>query len=274
MNDTTDNGASNMKAVKNNDRTSAKTWQDREGSESSMVAREIAYATAPLSKEETRAAFHEMIAAAMRGDEARREKVHDRIFRSMIRLVVKIAWKTVGWHRYCFNDASISFDDYVHEGYSALHHAIETFSPDKGANLSTWAHTLITRHLNEFACVRKRKDADVNGFRSLEETFGDDWTMKIGDTFAAPSESDDSEEETKEMIAALWVGIGELSEKERDRLCARYDLGKDCTRLADIAAKYGFTPARASQITKGAVAKLRAYLTRMAGQPAMRADRR
>ena len=90
MNNTTDNGASNMNTVKNNDKTSTMTWQDREEMRSETVTREIAYATAPLGKEETREAFHEKVAAAMRGDDARREKVRDRIFRSMILLVLKI----------------------------------------------------------------------------------------------------------------------------------------------------------------------------------------
>ena len=259
MNNTTDNGASNMNTVKNNDKTSAMTWQDREEMRSETVTREIAYATAPLGKEETRDAFHEMIAAAMRGDDARREEVRDRIFRSMILLVLKITCKTVEWHRDKYNDASISFSDYLHEGYAALYKAIDTFNPDKGTCLSTWAHTLITRHLNEFAFIRERRDGKIRGFRSLEETFGDDWTMKIGDTLAAPSESDDSEELTKEKIASLWVGISTLSDKERDCLYAKYDLGKDCTRLADMAAKHNITPARASQITKEALSKLRAH---------------
>ncbi len=71
MNNTTDNGARNMNTVKDNDKTSAMTWQDREELKSETVAREIAYATEPLSKEETRDAFHEIISAAMRGDDSR-----------------------------------------------------------------------------------------------------------------------------------------------------------------------------------------------------------
>ena len=260
MNNTTDNGASNMNTVRNNDKTSAMTRQDREEMRSETVTREIAYATAPLSKEETRDAFHEMIAAAMRGDDARREKIRDRIFRSMILLVLKITCKTVEWHRYKYFDASISFSDYLHEGYSALYKAIDTFNPDKGTCLSTWAHTLITRQLNEFAFIRERRDGNIRGFRSLEETVGDDETIKIGDTLAAPRGSDDSAEWTNEEIASLWAGINTLSEKERACLCARYSLVNDCTKQADIAAKYGFTPARASQITKKALTKLRAYL--------------
>ncbi len=260
MNNTTDNGASNMNTVKNNEMTSAMTWQDREELKSETVAREIAYATEPLSKEETRDAFHEMIAAAMRGDDARREKVRNRIFRSMILLVMKITCKTVEWHRCKYNDASISFSDYLHEGYSALYKAIDTFNPDKGTCLSTWAHTLITRHLNDFAFIRERREGKIRGFRSLKETFGDDWTVKIGETLAAPSESDDSEEWIKEKTASLRAGINELSDKERDCLYARYKLGKDCSKLADMAAKYAITPARASQITKEALMKLRAHL--------------
>ena len=70
MDNVTDNGASDMNTIKNKDRTSAMTPQDCEELKSSTVTREIAFATKPLSKEETRDAFHEMIAAAMRGDDA------------------------------------------------------------------------------------------------------------------------------------------------------------------------------------------------------------
>jgi DNA-directed RNA polymerase sigma subunit (sigma70/sigma32) len=192
MNNTTDNGASNMNTVKNNDRTSTMTQQDCEELKSATISREIAYATAPLSKEETRDAFREMIAAVVHGDETRRNKIRTKVFRSMILLVLKITCKTVEWHRSKYPDASISVLDYLHEGYSALYSAIDSFNPDKGTCLSTFAHKAITNRLNEFAFIRKRRNGKIREIKSLEETYGEDWTSKIGDIIADNGEPVDS----------------------------------------------------------------------------------
>ena len=260
MNENTDNGATTMKAVRN----SAKSRKldlppnDIEEMHSSMVTRELNCATPPMSAEEEREAFREMIAAAVRGDNARRNKLRNRIFKSMIRLVLNITCKTVAWHRRKFNNSSISFLDYLHGGYSALCRAIDEFNPDKGARLSTYAYQAITNKLNEMALIRQYKKGKIPAMKSLEETYGSDWEKSLGDSIADNSEPIDSQVSSNETLHALWAGIRKLSNRERDCLVARYDLRNDNSLLADVADKYGITAARASQITKEAVKKLRA----------------
>ncbi len=259
MNENTDNGATTMKAVRN----SAKSRKldlppnDIEEMHSSMVTRELNCATPPMSAEEEREAFREMIAATMRGDNARRNKLRNRIFKSMIRLVLNITCKTVAWHRRKFNNSSISFLDYLHGGYSALCSAIDEFNPEKGVRLSTYAYTAIVRKLNEMAHIRNWNKGD-NAFLSLEEEYGEDWAAKLSDTIASNCEPVDSQVSRNTDGAAAWACLEILSKRERDCLFARYDLRNDNSLLADVADKYGITAARASQITKEAVKKLRA----------------
>ncbi len=259
MNENTDNGATTMKAVRN----SAKSRKldlppnDIEEMHSPMVAREVKCATPPLTDEEVRAAFHEMKAAEKRGDEARRNIARERIFNSMILLVLKATCKTVEWHRSRFNNTSISFLDYLHGGYSALCKAIDEFNPNKGVRLSTYAFTAITNKQNEMAHVRKWKNGN-KVILSLEEEYGEDWATKLSDTIAANCEPVDSQVSRNTDGAAAWACLEILSKRERDCLFARYDLRNDNSLLADVAEKYGITAARASQITKEAVKKLRA----------------
>ena len=259
MNDNANNGANTMKAVRNNDKSRKSTLppKDIEEMRSQMVAREVKCATPPMTAEEERAAFHEMKSAEMRGDDNRRRIVRDRIFNSMILLVLKVTCKTVEWHRSISNSASISFLDYLHGGYSALCKAIDEFNPDKGTRLSTYAFTAIMNKQNEMAHVRKWKDGN-KVILSLEETYGEDWAVKLSDAIAANCEPVDSQVSRNTDGAAVWARLEILSKRERDCLFARYDLRDDNSLLADVADKYGITAARASQITKEAVRKLRA----------------
>ena len=259
MNDNADNGATTMKAVRNNDksRKSALPPKDLEEMHSPMVAREVKSATPPMSAEEMRAAFNEMRAAEKRGDDNRRRIVRNRIFNSMILLVLKVTCKTVEWHRTKFNSTSITFLDYLHGGYSALCEAIDKFNPDKGTRLSTYAVTAIINKQNEMAHVRKWKN-DYKVILSLEETYGEDWAAKLSDAIAANCEPVDSQVSRNTDGAAAWESLEILSKRERDCLVARYNLRNDNSLLADVADKYGITAARASQITKEAVKKLRA----------------
>ena len=259
MNNNTNNGARNMNAVWNNDKSgkSFLTKADVEEMHSPMVARERKCATPPMTPEEERAAFQEMKAAEKRGDDARRRIVRDRIFNSMILLVLKITRKTVEWHRRKFSKSSITFMDYLHGGYSALCNAIDEFNPDKGVRLSTYAYKAIVRKQNEMAHVRNWNKGD-NALLSLEEEYGEDWATKLSDTIAANCEPVDSQVSRNTDGAAAWACLEILSKRERDCLFARYDLRNDDSLLADVADKYGITAARVSQITKEAVKKLRA----------------
>ena len=260
MNENTDNGATTMKAVRNNGKSRKLDLppNDIEEMHSSMVTRELNCATPPMSAEEEREAFREMIAAAVRGDNARRNKLRNRIFKSMIRLVLNITCKTVAWHRRKFNNSSISFLDYLHGGYSALCRAIDEFNPDKGTRLSTYAVTAIINKQNDMAFIRQYNKGKIPAMKSLEETYGCDWERSLSDSIADNSEPIDSQVSSNETRLTLWAGIGQLSQRERDCICARYSLVKGCPKLADVADKYGITAARASQITKEAVKKLRA----------------
>ena len=260
MNENTDNGATTMKALRNSakSRTSAFTPKDNEEMWSPMVDRKMKSATPPMSAEEEREAFREMIAAAVRGDDVRRNKLRNRIFTSMIRLVFKITTKTVEWHREQYKTSSISFLDYLHGGYSALCDAIDKFNPDKGTRLSTYAVTAIINKQNDMAFIRQYNKGKIPAMKSLEETYGCDWERSLSDSIADNSEPIDSQVSSNETRLTLWAGIGQLSQRERDCICAKYELVDGCTKLADVADKYGITAARASQITKEAVKKLRA----------------
>ncbi len=93
---------------------------------------------------------------------------------------------------------------------------------------------------------------------SLEEEYGEDWATKLSDTIAANCEPVDSQVSRNTDGAAAWACLEILSKRERECLIARYDLRNDNSLLADVADKYGITAARASQITKETVKKLRA----------------
>ena len=238
--------------------SSGQVCRDHHDANSSSIDHELSeLATEPMGREEMSEAFHNMIAADQRGEYALRDEIHEKIIRSMYRLLLKIAHRTFNWHNSYYYDASIAKDDYEQEGCLALYKAIDKFNPDNGTCLSTYATTVIKHHLNEFASIRKRRNGNVREIRSMEEVYGENWAERIDNSI---DEEDDSIEMTEEAAAALWDGIGRLSPKERDCLCARYDLSREYPKLANVAAKYGITPARASQITRQAFEKIRKHL--------------
>ena len=206
-----------------------------------------------------RGKFHDMIAAGQRGEYALRDRIHEEIFRSMYRLVMKIAHKTFDRHRDCcyYYDASIAKDDYEQEGCLALCKAMDGFNPDNGTCLSTYATTVIKRHLNEFASIRKKRECEVREIRNPEDVYGENWEERIDDGFA---DAGKSVEMAEDEIAVLWDGVDRLSQKERDCLFSTCKLNEDGPRAADIAVKYGISRPRVSQIKDDAANKLRKHL--------------
>ena len=83
------------------------------------------------------------------------------------------------------------------------------------------------------------------------------WLEQQGEADSDPIPDEVDSNGWREWLVAAMRG---LSARERELLAVKYGVYGDKCRLADMAHKYGITPARASQIVQEGIKKVRRYL--------------
>ncbi len=223
-----------------------------------MVLRELSESTEPLSPEEERNAFREMIKAAIYGDNQRRRTIRERIFKANIRLAYSLAKKLVQRRQIAYGEYVSSLLDLMHVAYNAIYKAIDKFNVDSGNRFSTYAFMAIRNEINMTDGIKVRSEMGVGPINRLDLTICPDeettWRELLEDTNSVP---------IPEMVccrnkaAKFQAQMRCLSQRERDLVSVKLGMAGDKTQIRDMASKYGISPQRASQIVSAAIDKLR-----------------
>ena len=230
-------------------------------SERDMVKQELAEATDPLSPEEEREAFREMIQAAIDGDDDRRRAIRERIFRANIRLAYYMAAKVINMRKAAYGEYASSLIDLAHVGYDALYRAMDKFDVERGNRFSTYAGRAIQNEIYMFDGIRKRHEHGVGPMKRLDKCINPDddttWRDMLEDENCTPVPVHVYYRDKAEKIRAQ---LRSLSDRDLDIVSVKLGLDGGKYQLRDMARKHGITPARASQIATAAIDKLLALL--------------
>ena len=201
--------------------------------------------TIPLSTAKERE-YLELLKA---GDQTAR----DILIEHNMRLVAHIIKK------YAFTDKEM--DDLLSIGTIGLIKAVNTFNPDRGNKLSSYAAKCIDNEILMLLRSEKKRSREV----SLYEPIGTD---KEGNEINLMDVIEMEEREISEMVAMkedlkrLYEAYDTcLSDKEKKVIQYRYGLfGNDEYTQREIAKALGISRSYVSRIEKGALAKMRRYM--------------
>ncbi|MBQ4110644.1 MAG: RNA polymerase sporulation sigma factor SigK [Clostridia bacterium] len=198
----------------------------------------------PLSKKEET----ELLKRMKEGDEKAREKLIER----NLRLVAYVAKK--------YYQSGKEQDDLISIGTIGLIKAINSFNPDKGIHLATYAARCVE---NEILMVIRSEKKLVNEV-SLSEPIGFDSEgneMSLMDILTNDEEAVFNEVDLKLKTKTLYKAIGEvLTDREKMIIELRYALlsGKPKPQR-EIAKMLGISRSYVSRIEKKAIDKLADY---------------
>lgn len=149
-------------------------------------------------------------------------------------------------------------DDLISIGTIGLIKAIDSFDPDKGIRLSSYASKCVENEVLMFFRGQKKSAQDVSINEPIE-TDKDGNALTIMDTMC---QDDDVVEELdlKMKCGRLYEILKtSLTEREREILILRYGLfGRKALAQREVAKKFGISRSYVSRIEKTAVEKLRA----------------
>jgi RNA polymerase sporulation-specific sigma factor len=198
----------------------------------------------PLSaKEET-----EILCRCMEGSKEARDILIERNLRLVAHIVKK------------YNSADREIDDLISIGTIGLIKAIDTFDPDKGIRLATYASRCIDNELLMMLRSGKRQAKEVY----LYEPIGSDkegHEINLLDIIES-SESDIIEDiELQGNVKRLYELVNKvLNKRERQIIEMRYGLNsQEEITQREIASKIGISRSYVSRIEKKALKKLREY---------------
>ena len=198
----------------------------------------------PLSKEEEQEVFAQLHAGST---EARETLiVHN------LRLVVYIAKK--------FESSGLGLEDLISIGTIGLIKGINTYRPDKGVRLATYASKCAENEILMYF-RSTRKNASEMLLSDVLDTDGDGNNLSLIDIL---SEDDDMDEhlQADEVSRALRRCIGEvLDAREAEIIRLRYAIGGgEALTQRETAQRCGISRSYVSRIEKKAIEKLRAAL--------------
>ena len=161
--------------------------------------------------------------------------------------------------KYAFTDKEM--DDLLSIGTIGLIKAVNTFNPDRGNKLSSYAAKCIDNEILMLLLSEKKRSREV----SLYEPIGTD---KEGNEINLMDVIEMEEREISEMVAMkedlkrLYEAYDTcLSDKEKKVIQYRYGLfGNDEYTQREIAKALGISRSYVSRIEKGALAKMRRYM--------------
>ena len=198
----------------------------------------------PLTPEEEKA----LLARMADGDPAAR----DELITHNLRLVVYIARR--------FENTGIHIEDLISIGTIGLIKGINTYRPDKGVRLATYASKCAENEILMYF-RSTRKNASEMLLSDVLDTDGDGNNLSLIDIL---SEDDDMDEhlQADEVSRALRRCIGEvLDAREAEIIRLRYAIGGgEALTQRETAQRCGISRSYVSRIEKKAIEKLRAAL--------------
>ena len=189
----------------------------------------------------------EMINLCRAGDEQAREILIER----NLRLVAHIVKKYVAGEK--------ENEDLISIGTIGLIKAIDTFDPDKGIKLATYAARCIENELLMWYRSQRKQSKEIY----LNDSIGADRDgneISLMDIIETEDEDVAERLERDENVLRIRALVKKcLTEREMRIICLRYGLtanGKELTQR-EIAAMYGISRSYVSRIEKKALQKLR-----------------
>lgn len=198
----------------------------------------------PLSAAEER----RYLKLAQQGDLAARNVLIERNLRLVAHIMKKYYTQTADQ------------EDLISIGTIGLIKGIQTFDPDKGARLATYAARCVENEILMQFRSRKKTAGDVS-LSEYIETAKDGTALSLMDVVCSEEDLFDSLSQ-KESARRLHEAVGRvLTDRERLVVRLRYGLG-DCRvhTQREIAARLGISRSYVSRIEKKALAKLEAEL--------------
>ena len=200
----------------------------------------------PLAGEDE-AVCIEMLTSDESGQLARK-----RLIEHNLRLVVYIAKK--------FDDTGVGVEDLISIGTIGLIKGINTYRPDKGVRLATYASKCAENEILMYF-RSTRKNAAETLLSDALDTDGDGNSLSLLDILSE-DEDMDARLQSDEMCQALRRCIGEvLDAREREIIRLRYAIGGgEPLTQRETAQRCGISRSYVSRIEKKAIEKLRAAL--------------
>lgn len=196
----------------------------------------------PLSQEEERACFKKY-------REENDKEAKDMLIKHNLRLVAHVVKKYA---------SSFDVDDLISVGSIGLIKAIDTFNPEKGATLATFAARCIENEILMLLRSQKKYKANV----SLNEPVGCDKEgneLILLDLLESGEKSVIDNVESKLLTEKLMEIVkSKLSDREFEIIAARYGLfGRNAETQREVAARLGISRSYISRIEKKAIERIR-----------------
>ena len=194
----------------------------------------------PLSKEEEA----ECLRLAAAGDLDARNKLVEHNLRLVAHIVKKY-----------YTQADLQ-DDLISIGTIGLIKAVNTFRPDKGIRLATYASRCIENEILMFFRSRKKLQGEVSLSDAIEG-YGDGDELHLADVVGEEDTmlTDLQDRDDRILIRQLVAKV--LDEREADVIRRRYGLGgAEPETQREIAKRYGISRSYVSRIEKKALEKL------------------
>ncbi len=195
----------------------------------------------PLSKEEER----ELIRRLRRGDETVRQTLIER----NLRLVVYIARK--------FESSGIGVEDLVSIGSIGLIKAVNTFDPERGIKLATYASKCIQNEILMFL----RRNSKTRSEISLDEPLNVDWDgneLLLSDVLGTDTDIIYRRIENRVNRLLLRDALSNLGRRERRIVQLRFGLEDGVERTQkQVADSLGISQSYISRLEKRIIGQLR-----------------
>lgn len=197
----------------------------------------------PLSKEEET----DCIERLSKHDEQAREK----LIEHNLRLVAHIVKK--------YDIKKEQSEDLISIGTIGLIKAIDSFKPEKGHKLTTYASRCIENEILMFLRKKSRRKVEV----SFDEPLNIDYDgneLLLSDILGTDDDVVTKEFEKKENKRELLEAMSTLKERERQILQMRYGIQHEELTQKDIAKRLGISQSYISRLEKRIIAKLKVQM--------------
>lgn len=196
----------------------------------------------PLNEEEEERYVQQMLAG---GEQARTAR--NKLIEHNLRLVAHVVKK--------YDKTRDDSEDLISIGTIGLIKGIESFRPNKGTKLATYAARCVENEILMHLRANKKSAKDVSIFDSVgQDKEGNDFTLL--DMLSTDADEVESTVITNIDTAKLEQYLSVLDEREREVIVARYGLGDDERTQRDIAAELGISRSYVSRIEKRALMKM------------------